>query len=431
MSILVVSISHQSASVEQLSAVALSPGEATKLVHGLLESVNIDETVVLSTCNRTEVYAAVTRFHGGLEDICAGLSQACDVAIASLPAMCSVRYDEAAVAHLFNVTAGLDSMVVGENQILGQVKNALFHAQSAGAVGTTLNVLFQQGLRVGKRVQHETSVGGAGRSLMSAAIDELSGQGVELGGRQALVLGAGSMASLAAHTLTGAGAHVTVVNRTADKGRRVAEQVGGAARPWSELRQALAEAEVLVACTGARDVTLGVADIAGTAIIAVVDLGLPADVDPAVGAFAALVNLDLLAGNASSAPGVLEAQELVDGEVRDFLGARRAAQVTPTVVALRQMASQVVDRELDRLDAKTPTLSAEERGAVHNTVRRVVDKILHQPTVRVRALAGEEDGESEVDYAAALRDLFALDPQRVNAVLLSSDSAGTPVYEDA
>lgn len=421
MSILVVSISHKSASVEQLSAVALSSGEATKLVHGLLESPNIDEAVVLSTCNRTEVYAAVTRFHGGLEDICTNLSQACGVATASLPALCSVRYDEAAVAHLFTVTAGLDSMVVGENQILGQVKNSLQHAQSAGAVGTSLNVLFQQGLRVGKRVQNETSVGGAGRSLMSAAIEELGGQGVQLRDRRALVLGAGSMASLAAHTLTGAGAHVTVVNRTEDRGRRVADLVGGNARPWSELRQALSEAEVLIACTGARDITLGVEDIAGTPIMAVIDLGLPADVDPAVGKFCALVNLDLLAGNASSAVGVVDAQVLVDGEVRDFLGARRAAQVTPTVVALRQMASEVVLGELDRLDAKTPTLSEAERGAVHNTVRRVVDKILHQPTVRVRALAGEEDGESEVDYAAALRDLFALDPQRVSAVMTSGE----------
>ena len=424
MSILVVSISHKTAGLDQLSALALSPGEATKLVHGLLESTNIDEAVVLSTCNRTEVYAAVTRFHGGLEDICSNLSHACGVSAASLPGLCSVRYDEAAVAHLFTVTAGLDSMVVGENQILGQVKNALSHAQSAGAVGTSLNVLFQQGLRVGKRVQHETSVGTAGRSLMTAALDELISQGVRLDGRRALVLGAGSMASLAAHTLTGVGAHVTVVNRTEAKGRRVAELVGGAARPWSELGQALAEAEVLVACTGARDITLGADDIAGTPISAVIDLGLPADVDPGVAKFCALVNLDLLAANVSPSEGVLDAQALVDGEVRDFLGARRAAQVTPTVVALRKMASEVVAGELDRLDAKMPTLEAAERVAVHNTVRRVVDKILHQPTVRVRALVGEDEGEPDVDYAAALRDLFALDPQRVSAVMTSGDSAG-------
>lgn len=192
----------------------------------------------------------------------------------------------------------------------------------------------------------------------------------------------------------------------------------------------MAEAEVLIACTGARDVTLGAADIAGTPITAVIDLGLPPDVDPAVGAFAALVNLELLAGHASSAAGVLDAQVLVDGEVRDFLGARRAAQVTPTVVALRQMASEVVNGELDRLDAKAPTLSEAERGAVHNTVRRVVDKILHQPTVRVRALAGAEDGESDVDYAAALRDLFALDPHRVNAVMISNEGAENRSLEE-
>lgn len=312
MSILVVSISHKTASLERLSAVAMSSGEATKLVHGLLSSVNIDEAVVLSTCNRTEVYAAVTRFHGGLEDICAALARACDVPTESLPNLCAVRYDEAAVEHLFNVSTGLDSMVVGENQILGQVKTALAHAQAAGAVGTVLNVLFQQGLRVGKRVQHETQVGAAGRSLMTAAIEELRARGVELESRRVLILGAGSMASLAAHTLTGVGGQVTVVNRTEAKAQRVAEQVGCLARPWSELRSAMAGAELLVTCTGARDITFGPPDILPTSISAVIDLGLPADVDPTVGELVTLVNLDLLSNHPNSSVGVKEAQELVE-----------------------------------------------------------------------------------------------------------------------
>lgn len=420
MGILVVSISHKTATMAQLAQVSLDAHGVTKLVHGLLECDHVEETVVVSTCNRTEVYASVSRFHGGLDDIVAALSESSGLALADLPQLCSVFYDEAAVAHLFQVASGLDSMVAGENQILGQVKAALTQAQQAGAVGSVLNGLFQQGIRVGKRVQHETSVGSAGRSLMSAGLDELAARGHRIGGARALVVGAGSMAALAAHTLRDLRADLTLVNRTHDKADRLAQAVQGRSRPWAELADALAETDVLVTCTGARGYVVTGADLAGTPVAAVIDLALPADVHPDVAYTRTLVNLDGLQSRTQApAEGLEAATALVAQEVNDFLGARRAAQVTPTVVALRTMASEVVGAELARLDAKLPDLDDAERAAVHNTVRRVADKLLHQPTVRVQAYAADPQ---TVDYAAALRDLFALDPHRVSAVLSPGDA---------
>ncbi len=416
MSILVVSASHHGASVESLNALALDADGVVKLVHALTASEQVSEAVVLSTCNRTEVYVQAERFHAGLETVMTELAAGSALPEAELRRICTVFYDEAAVGHLFAVASGLESMVVGENQILGQVRGALTACQQAGTVGTALNSLFQQALRVGKRVQHETSVGSAGRSLVSAAVDVLTGRHGDLAGQTVVVLGAGSIASLAAHTLAGVGAGVVVVNRTLAKAQRLAEQVEGRALPLTELPQALAEADVLVSCVGAPGTVVGVEDVRGTPLRAVVDLAMPADVDPRVGDLMTLVDLATLREeqcDTASAEEVRAATELVAGEVSDFLGARRAATVTPTVVALRTMAAEVVSAEMSRLRGKTPDLSADQLHEVERTVRRVVDKILHQPTVRLQAHAATEGGTG---YADALRELFALDPERVEAV---------------
>ena len=280
-------------------------------------------------------------------------------------------FDEGAVAHTFAVAAGLDSVVIGESQILGQVKNALTAAQSAGTVGTVLNALFQQALRVGKRVQAETGIGSAGRSLVSVAYRLLTDERGPLAGQRVLVVGAGAMAGLAARTAAAAGAAVTCVNRTLARAQLLADAVGGRAVPLTELGSALTTADVLVTCTGARSLTLTAADLAGTPVRGVVDLALPADVSPDVAEVGiTLVNLDRLVVDQHDAASVVEieaARRLVQAEVSDFLGVRRAAQVAPTVVALRTMASDVVAAELRRLETRLPGLDdhERERGAAH------------------------------------------------------------------
>jgi glutamyl-tRNA reductase len=418
MSVLVVSVSHKSTSVARLADLALDAAAATKLADQLLTSEHIDEAVVLATCNRTEVYASVSRFHGALADATDALADVGGLSVPALQERCAVYFDEGAVAHTFAVAAGLDSVVIGESQILGQVKNALTAAQSAGTVGTVLNALFQQALRVGKRVQAETGIGSAGRSLVSAAYRLLTDERGPLAGQQVLVVGAGAMAGLAARTAAAVGAEVTCVNRTLARAQLLADAVGGRAVPLSELGTALTTADVLVTCTGARSLTLTAADLAGTPVRGVVDLALPADVSPDVAEVGiTLVNLDRLVVDQHDAASVGEieaARRLVQTEVSDFLGVRRAAQVAPTVVALRTMASDVVAAELRRLESRLPGLDDHERDEVQRTVRRIVDKLLHAPTVRVQELSTDPEGP---DYAAALRELFALDPQTVAAVL--------------
>ncbi len=173
MSILALSVSHKTAPVDVLARFALDPTASTKLVDALLASEHIDEVIALSTCNRTEIYAAVSRFHGALDDVSTTLADFAGVSVPELQAVCAVYFDEGAVAHTFSVASGLDSVVVGESQVLGQVKAALTHCQALGSVGTVLNTLFQSAIRVAKRVHSETGVGSAGRSLVTAAYEVL------------------------------------------------------------------------------------------------------------------------------------------------------------------------------------------------------------------------------------------------------------------
>jgi len=417
-SILVVSVSHKSTSVSDLAQLALDASASAKLAEQLIDSEHIDEAVVLSTCNRTELYASVSRFHGALDDATQALADIAGLRPGELRSLCAVFFDEGAVAHTFSVASGLDSLVVGESQILGQVKAALTLSQAHETVGTVLNSLFQQAIRVGKRVHTETGIGAAGRSLISAAYRLLTDELGALDGQRVLVVGAGAMAGLAARTAATDGAMVTCANRTLARAERLAEAVGGKAVPLADLSQALAETDVLVTCTGARTFTIGVDDLAGTPVRGIVDVALPADVAPEVTAHGVcLVNLDRLVTDqpdSASAQEIEDARDLVRDEVASFLGLRRAAQVAPTVVALRSMASAVVAGELRRLEARLPQLDDHEREQIQRSMRRIVDKLLHTPTVRVQELSAEPDA---VDYAAALRVLFALDPQAVAAVM--------------
>jgi len=417
-SILVVSVSHKSTSVSDLAQLALDASASAKLAEQLIDSEHIDEAVVLSTCNRTELYASVSRFHGALDDATQALAEIAGLRPGELRSLCAVFFDEGAVAHTFSVASGLDSLVVGESQILGQVKAALTLSQAHETVGAVLNSLFQQAIRVGKRVHTETGIGAAGRSLISAAYRLLTDELGALDGQRVLVVGAGAMAGLAARTAATDGAMVTCANRTLARAERLAEAVGGKAVPLADLSQALAETDVLVTCTGARTFTIGVDDLAGTPVRGIVDVALPADVAPEVTAHGVcLVNLDRLVTDqpdSASAQEIEDARDLVRDEVASFLGLRRAAQVAPTVVALRSMASAVVAGELRRLEARLPQLDDHEREQIQRSMRRIVDKLLHTPTVRVQELSAEPDA---VDYAAALRVLFALDPQAVAAVM--------------
>ena len=434
MSVLAVGLSYRTADLRTLERAAIGADELDKVLHQLQQAPHVNEVMLISTCNRIEVYAVVETFHGGLADISDVLAQQAGCATSELYDNLYVHYAGAAVEHIFSVASGLDSMVVGETQILGQVRNAYATARAAGTVGRTLHELIQTTLRVGKRVHTETGLGALGASVVSEALGETP----DLEGKHAVIIGAGSMGALSASHLRKAGiGRITVVNRTPANAERlagnIAEQgVPAVAAGMDELAARLTDADVAVSCTGAHDVVLTAEHVferAGRPLV-ICDLGLPRDVHPEVADVADVRVVDLetvrrrmdhlekeaatvegdggqRVGATSSAKQVARATGIVLDSVREYLAGQRSAAVTPTVTALRKRAAEVVDAELLRLDKRVPELEPGVRDEFARTVRRVVDKLLHAPTVRVKQLAADAQG---TDYANALRELFELDP---------------------
>ncbi|RBY97203.1 glutamyl-tRNA reductase [Blastococcus sp. TF02-8] len=424
MSLLAVGVSHQTAPVALLEQFAMTADDRVKALHELVGSDHVTEALVLATCNRIEVFAEVDRFHGGVTDVGRVLARQAGATVEELSPYVTVHYEDQAVEHLFTVAAGLDSMVVGETQVLGQLRAAYALAREEGTVGRALHPVAQRALRVGKRVHSETGIDKAGASLVSVALDRAEARIGSLGGRPVLVVGAGSMGALAATTLARRGADVVVSSRTDASAERLAETVGGRPAPLDRLAEELAAADLLLTCTGATGLVVGT-DVVTAAMAArsgseragrplvVVDLALPRDVDPGVAAIPGVhvVDLALLQGERGDGSGpvaaddIRSARAMIEAETALLRAERRAAEVGPTVSALRSQAAEVVDAELLRLAGRLPDLDTRARAEIARTVRRVVDKLLHEPTVRVKELAATPGG---TDYAGALRALFGL-----------------------
>ncbi|MGW7361517.1 glutamyl-tRNA reductase [Streptomyces sp. NPDC054802] len=552
MSLLVVGLSHRSAPVSVLERASLPADARSKLLQDTLAAEPATEATVLATCNRIELYADVDKFHAGVAELSTLLAQHSGVGLEELTPYLYVHYEDRAVHHLFSVACGLDSMVVGEGQILGQIKDALAVGQELHTAGRLINDLFQQALRVGKRAHSETGIDRAGQSLVTFGLEQLAdGVPVEkwASGKRALVIGAGSMSSLAATTLARLGVRELVVaNRTTERAERLAAvlaepgTVEARAVSMSDVPAELALADVAVSCTGATGLVLtaeavaaaltehvvpeapapadlrapggsvvarlaalaardgrvaelpggadelaglpgvdraggpgtpddvapatgdgaawpasaGAVDTAadgcpvglddslaqhgawvagasrarahtgavthgtgtGPVRLALLDLAMPRDIDAAVHRLAGvrLVDIESLAEASADAPmaaDVDQVRTIVSDEVAAFGAAQRAAHITPTVVALRTMAADVVAGEMARLEGRLTGLDEKQRAEITQTVRRVVDKLLHAPTVRVKQLAGEPGGAG---YADALRTLFDLDPETVASV---------------
>lgn len=485
MSLLVVGLSHRSAPVSVLERASLSADSQAKLLQDTLAAEPAVEAAVLATCNRIELYADVDKFHAGVAELSTLLAQHSGVGLDELTPYLYVHYEDRAVHHLFSVACGLDSMVVGEGQILGQIKDALALGQELHTAGRLLNDLFQQALRVGKRAHSETGIDRAGQSLVTFGLEQLADgrdPAAWAQGKRALVIGAGSMSSLAAATLARAGvAEIVVANRTRARADRLVEILGQAdgtavaahAIDMAAVSDELTRADVVVSCTGATGLVLSAEAVAGalgldpapayeapaapvsalpvepdeqhaawvengsaTATaqaravrripapstgpvrLALLDLAMPRDIDGGAARLdgVRLVDIESLAEASADAPmaaDVDQVRSIVADEVAAFGAAQRAAHVAPTVVALRTMAAGVVAGEIARLDGRLPDLDEKQRAEISQTVRRVVDKLLHAPTVRVKQLASEPGGAG---YADALRELFDLDPQTVAAV---------------
>jgi glutamyl-tRNA reductase len=465
MSVLVVGLSHQSASLPVLERAVVSGDPLSKLIRDVSQAPNVGGTFVVSTCNRVEVYAEVDKFHGGVSSICDLLARHSGIPLSELTPNLYVHYEDRAVQHLLAVACGLESMVVGESQILGQVRQALSTAREHGTLSRGLGELGALALRTARRAHAETRIDQAGANLVSVGIAVAHGrlataQGQEEAGRAAadpspplaglrvLVVGAGSMSSLAATTAGRMGAaHIVVANRTPDRAGRLAAAVGGTVASLAGLAGPIAQADLVISCTGAAGVVIGV-DLVTQALarrsqpgrpLVLLDLAMPRDVDPAVAGLPGvqLVGLDTLGDRPAGEPelaGLATRDADVDGvraivaeEFAARVSAVHAARVAPTVVALRTKAAKVVDAELARLAGRLP---ADHRtlDEVERAMRRVVDKLLHAPTVRVKELAGSPGGDA---YEDALRVLFDLDPAVVAAVTLADTDRGASIKPDS
>ena len=444
MSVLVVGLSHKSAPVAILEQAVVSGDTLAKLLRDVALTDPVAETFVVSTCNRVEVYADVDRFHAGVTAICELLARHCGVQARDLTAHLYVHYEDRAVAHLLTVACGLDSVVVGEGQILGQVRSALKLAEEQRTVGRVLGELGRLALRAGKRARTETGIDRAGQSLVSVAIELAAARlgrhaaqepgAPALAGRNVLVVGAGAMSTLAATTAGKNGAaSIAVANRTRRHAERLAAKVGAEVVALADLGPALAGADLVISCTGADGYVI-TTDLVSAALpdrkhgpgkhgargpLVVLDLAMPRDVEPAVAGLPGVVviGMDRLSehGTDAGADDVAAVRAICEAELAAYQSAVDAARVAPTVVALRAKAATVVDAELARLAGRLSAdgLSARTLDEIAQTMRRVVDKLLHAPTVRVKELAGSPGGE---EYAAALRVLFDLDPRAVEAV---------------
>lgn len=430
MSVLVVGLSHRTAPMELLERSALGAREAHELAARLHAGDHVEESLVLATCNRLEVVVEAATFHGALVRVGEALTEVTGLGRDDLTPHLYIHYDERAVAHLFEVACGLDSMAVGESQVLGQLRDALRHGQRERHVGPVLNVLLQRALRVGKRAHSETGIDGVSRSLVGVGLQQAAEDLTDLRAARAVVVGAGAMSGLAVAELARTGvADLTVVNRTRARADRLAAQYGAVAADWSQLPDLLGTADLVVTCTGAVGHVIGAEEVAaarraaGTGSpLVLLDLALPRDVPPEVAALPGvrvwgLAELrDALAdlpGDTARQDAVTAVRELVSAEVVGYLTERRAARVGPTLAALRSRAARVVDAEMARLDRRVPHLPDDERREVRRTVQRVVDKLLHTPTVRVKELTG---GHQPADYGQLLRELFDLDPHEVTVV---------------
>ena len=426
MPVFVVGANFRSAPLELLERLAIDAERRPKALAGLLDLEHVHEAVVVSTCNRVEVYTAISRFHGAAGDVRRFLADFSGLGLEEFASHLYDWYEERAVRHLFGVAAGVDSMVVGEAQILGQVREAFTAAQAERTVGPVLSALFTRAIKVGRRARNQTGIGAAQRSTVSVGLRVAAGQLGALAGRRVLLVGAGGLARLAGRAVREAGAgELVVANRTPATGAALARELGGRAVPLEGVAGELAAADLVIAATAGTTPTVTAAAVAAALDgragpqgerrpLVVLDLGVPRDVEPEVRELPGVVLADLDALRA-----VLETDEgprrevervraLIAEETAGFMGGQREARLTPTIRALRARAEQVRQQELAKAATRLAGLDDRQRAAVEAVTRGLVNKLLHDPVVRGKALAARPDGDL---YVAALRQLYHLDPE--------------------
>ena len=419
MSIVVFGVNHRTGPLALLERVTIADDAIAKTVHGLMSRPNIREVVVLSTCNRTEVYAVAEKFHGAYGDL---RDFFCDLGGFSadelIPHVYS-QHDDAAISHLFEVASGLDSAVLGESEILGQVRIAWERSQREGGALSTVNLLFRHAIETGKRARTETSIGRHTASVSHAAVDMARESLGAIDGMTVLVVGAGDMGEGVTVALADSGVgQVLVTNRTIAKAQALADRVSGSVTEFYRLAESLVEADVVVTCTGAGSTVID-ADMVKNAMLQrperplfIVDIAVPRDVDSDVANIDGVTLLDLdnlrdwaARGQAQRATEALAVRDIIVQEIERFNMETTARQAAPLVAQLHERAEAVRAAEIDRQSKKLSLLTPEQQDAVDAVTKGIVAKLLHDMSVRLKDDAGTPRGERN---SAAVRDLFDL-----------------------
>jgi len=419
-SVIVVGLNHRTVPLEILERMTVNDAHLPKALDDLRSRENLSEAVVLSTCMRTEVYAVAARYHGAVQDVRKFLSELGFTAPEDFSDHLYSFHDEAAVAHLFRVASGLDSAVLGEGEVLGQVRAAWEKARELDAAGPVLSALFRHAVETGKRARAETSIARGTTSLSQAAVEMAARRLGSLDGRTILVLGAGDMGEGIAVALAGAsdGARILVANRTWTRGAAVAARIGGEAIDFGSLGAVLEDVDVVLTTTGSPGVLLEASDVAGVVEarerdLLIVDIAVPRDVEPGVRDLEGVTLLDMddlrrfaEAGMAGRRGEIVKVEAIITDEVRRYLDTVTAREAAPLVATLRDRAEQIRQGELARVASRLEGLDERERQAVEALTRGIVNKLLHEPTVRLKATAGSPQGDALGD---ALRTLFDLE----------------------
>lgn len=416
---IVVGLNHRSAPVELRERVAVPSSRMVKALHDLSSREHLAEVVLLSTCNRTEIYARSTKFHSAVSDVLEFLSEQGGAPPEEFSEHLYTYYDDSAVSHLFGVAAGLDSMILGEGEILGQVREAWQRAEAEGASGSALARVFRHAIEVGKRARTDTAIGRSALSVSSAAVALAERTMFSLRGRSVLILGAGDVAEGLGRALVTAGAgDVVVANRTHARAVALADKLGGRAVGLGDLPDVLTTADVLLTATDSTEVHIERADIEavmerrGGIPLLVVDVAVPRDVDPGAAEVpgVTLHDVDDLQKHTEAALDerkreVVTVREIIGEELERFQAEHAAREVVPLVTGLRELAEGVRQGELDRFRAKLDGLDTDTRNIVDALTQGIVNKLLHEPTVRLKEAAGTARGELYSDALAALFDI--------------------------
>jgi glutamyl-tRNA reductase len=415
MAILALGVSHRHATVELLERLAFAEDDLAKAYRRAADDPAIDEAIVVSTCNRVEVYGSVPSYHAGFQALKRILSETRGVGADELAEPLYAHYELEAAEHAFTVASGLDSMVLGEPQILAQVRAALRQAEAEDAAGPALRALFRAAARTGRRVRSETGVGAAPDAYVSAGADLGAEALGGLEGRHAVVVGAGQMAALAVKHLRARGvAAVQLLNRSLERARVLAERAGVEHDDLDALPSAVEQADLLVSATGAAGIVVPASVLAGRGRpLFVLDLAVPRDVEPSAAElpWVTLVDIDdlgqvLAAREAETAAEIERARAIVAEELHRFDLRRRAERLAPLLQALRERGEAVVAAELERFGSDLSALGPQERAAVEALARGVVAKLLHEPIVRLKELSAPG---SEAAHARSLAELFGLE----------------------